>query len=161
MLVGAVGFFVFKSQKPSTNLQTDNQTQTQSPTTKTLPGYNGQVIAGTTAPYLVFNQSDFEKAKSEGKIILLNFYANWCPICRAEAPVITSGFDAMQASNIVGFRVNFNDSETDDNEKSLAKEFNVPFQHTKIFLKNGQEVSRSGEQWAEEDFEKAVSGVQQ
>ena len=35
---------------------------------------------------------------------------------------------------VVGFRVNFNDTETDSEEKALAKEFGVTYQHTGFFI---------------------------
>ena len=41
--------------------------------------------------------------------------------------------------------------------KFLAKDFNVPYQHTKIFLKEGLEISRSVDQWDKERFLKEIS----
>lgn len=156
-VVALIGFFVLK--KPGTQSppsQTAPQSQNQT-TDQTAPGYSAKLLAGKTSPFLEFNKADYEKAMKEGKIIFLNFYANWCPICRAESPVINDGFNGLKTDKIVGFRVNFNDSETDDDEKNLAKEFNVPYQHTKIFLKNGQEISRSGNQWQKADFDEAFA----
>ncbi|MCR4329358.1 MAG: thioredoxin family protein [Candidatus Roizmanbacteria bacterium] len=109
--------------------------------------YSGKILAGTTTPYIVFNQPDYTKAKKEGKTILLSFYANWCPICRAEAPELNKGFDMLTAENVVAFRVNFKDSDTDKTEESLAKEFKIPYQHTKVIIKNGTVVLKDGNQW--------------
>lgn len=120
-------------------------------------GYKGNVLAGSTSPFIEFNRVDFEKAKTDGKIIILDFYANWCPICRAEAPELYAGFDQLNERNVVGFRVNFKDSDTDTDEQALAREFNIPYQHTKVILKNGAEVARLTNQWTREDLVKAVS----
>ncbi len=128
----------------------------------TKTGYAGKAISGKSSLYLEFQQADYEKALADGKIIFLDFYANWCPICRAEAPNIESGFNELNQPNVVGFRVNFNDSDTDDNEKALAKKFSIPYQHTKVILKNGQEVFRSQDAWEKDTFlmeiDKVVKG---
>lgn len=109
--------------------------------------FNGSVLAGTTSPLLDFNQADFEAAKASDKLIVLYFYANWCPICREEFPLMQAAFNQLQNSNVVGFRVNYNDDETDDFEKNLAREHGVAYQHTKVFVRGGQQVLKSPESW--------------
>ncbi len=118
--------------------------------------YMGSVIAGTQSPYVEFSEDDYEKALQEGKTVVLNFYANWCPICRGEAPEIESGFESLNDEQIIGFRVNYNDSDTDENEKKLAEQFKVPYQHTKIILKDGKEVYRDNNPWDKEMFLKTI-----
>lgn len=121
-VLGIAGFFLFpNNQKSSTN---ETGQIESSPFGRSE--YKGKVLAGTNSKYVEFNSEDYEKAKMMGKIIFLDFYANWCPICRVEAPDILSGFNALDSNEIVGFRVNFNDSETDEAEKALAKEFETP-----------------------------------
>ncbi|MBI3282792.1 thioredoxin family protein [Candidatus Curtissbacteria bacterium] len=153
---GIVIFFVVRgiSQEQKSTVA---QTAQQSP--RTIQGYQGVVLAGSSSPYLEFNKTDYQKALFEKKIIILDFYANWCPICRAETPHLRAGFDSLTSEQVVGFRVNFNDSDTDNDEKELAKEFEIPYQHTKVILKNGQEVKRSGDQWDEETFEREIQPV--
>lgn len=57
----------------------------------------------------------------------------------------------------MGFRVNFNDSDTDQDEKDLAKQFKIPYQHSKIILKNGKEFSRYLDSWDKATFDKEIS----
>lgn len=109
--------------------------------------YSGTVLAGTTSPLLDFTQADYEATKNSGKLVALYFYADWCPICRAEFPKMQAVFNQLNNPNVVGFRVNYNDNATDDVEKSLAREFGVAYQHTKVFVKNGQQVLKSPETW--------------
>ncbi len=120
-------------------------------------GYSGKVIAGTNVPYLDFNKSDYDRALAEGKVIVLNFYANWCPVCRAETSDLAAGFDALTAANVVAFRVNYKDSDTDKDEEVLAKQFTIPYQHTKVILKGGKEVYKSTVQWSKEDLINTVT----
>lgn len=114
--------------------------------------YTGTVIAGTSAPYIEFNKVDYEKTKAEGKIIFLEFYANWCPICRAQAPKLVEGFNALTDDSVVGFRVNYNDDQTDEDEKKLAKDFGVSYQHTHVIVKDGKVISKSTDDLDTESF---------
>src|SRR5688572_2117809 len=126
ILVGAlilIGSFVYfnTKEKPTAPVQSSPTAYPQESTTsaQTAPGYSGKLLSGQSSPYLEFNKPDYEKALKENKIILLNFYANWCPICRAEATEINEGFNLTNNQNLIGFRVNFNDTETDEDEKQL------------------------------------------
>jgi thiol-disulfide isomerase/thioredoxin len=109
--------------------------------------FSGQVLAGTSSPLLAYNKTDFDVAVASGKLVVLYFYANWCPICLAEFPKMEDAFDQISGDGVVGFRVNYNDNETDADEKALARTHGVAYQHTKVFLKNGQRVLKSPETW--------------
>ena len=110
LIVGGVGGFLFLNSSKTSIAPQDTQ-PTSPETERKVEGYQGNVLAGNASPFLEFNKADYEKAKTEGKIIVLNFYANWCPICRVEAPELHAGFDELNNPNVVGFRINFNDSE--------------------------------------------------
>lgn len=125
--------------------------------------YTGDRLAGTPElPLLDFNKEDYEKAVSEGKLVALFFYANWCPICRVEFPKMEEAFDHLPAissvmvRDVVGFRVNYNDNQTDDYEKGLAKEFGVAYQHTKVFVRDGERLLKSPETW---DMDRYISEI--
>lgn len=111
--------------------------------------YSGAVLAGTSAKLLDFNKTDYEAAIASDKLVALYFYADWCPICRAEFPKMQSAFNGLSTDAVVGFRVNFNDSQTDTFEKDLARQYGVTYQHTKVFVKNGERVLKSPESWDE------------
>ena len=96
-----------------------------------------------------FTKADYDTALKTDKLIVLYFYANWCPICKAEFPVMQKVFSEMTADKVIGFRVSYNDSETDADEIALAKQFGVGYQHTKVFVKNGQRILKSPEGWDE------------
>ena len=121
--------------------------------------YAGDRLAGTTTPYLAFTQADYDKALSENKIVVLNFYANWCPICRAEDPDVKAAFESLDNPNVIGFQVNFKDPETDADEKALAEKFAVPYQHTKVILVDGKEVLKETAQWSTQEFVDAINNA--
>lgn len=152
-----VGLYILKGQKPKeTAIPTDATVKKNVDMIgeeNVLMKENGnRVFAGRSSPYIEFNKADYEKALAENKIVFLDFYANWCPICRGEAPDIVAGFNELTTNQVVGFRVNYNDSETDEDEKALAKEFDIPYQHHKVILKNGQKVLKDGEVWDRQRF---------
>jgi thiol-disulfide isomerase/thioredoxin len=110
--------------------------------------YSGTVLAGSSAPILDFTKADYDAALASDKLVVLYFYANWCPICVAEtADALYPVFNALTGDDVVGFRVSYNDNETDDNERALAKQYGVAYQHTKVFVKNGERVLKSPEGW--------------
>lgn len=112
-----------------------------------MSSYEGEVLAGTTTPYLSFTQSDYDAALAANKKIIINFYASWCPNCREEQAQAIAAFNQLQNDNVVGFQVNYKDSNTDAAEEALAKEFGITYQHTKVILENGERVLKSTESW--------------
>ena len=128
---------------------------------KTEVQYSGNRLAGNDAtPLLEFNQADYDRAIQSGDLIVLYFYANWCPTCRIEFPRMEDAFDELHADGVVGFRVNYNDNQTDDNEENLARQFGVAYQHTKVFVKNGSQVLKAPDSWSKDRFINEIMNVQ-
>ncbi|OGZ63685.1 MAG: hypothetical protein A3A98_00075 [Candidatus Staskawiczbacteria bacterium RIFCSPLOWO2_01_FULL_40_39] len=160
MVIGGVVYFVTR-QEPSINetIEKDNAMMDKENNDmmdgKIMPSesqagmmkYSGAILAGTSAVLLDFTKADYDAALNTDKLIVLYFYANWCPICRAEFPIMQKAFNELNTDKAVGFRVNYNDSETDNDEKNLARQFGVAYQHTKVFIKNGRRILKSPESW--------------
>jgi thioredoxin 1 len=96
-------------------------------------------VAGVSAisfsvPSLAATYSDaaFQAAKASGKPFVIEFHADWCPTCRAQAPMLRS-----LAAGFTILTVNF------DGQKSVVKKFGVRRQSTLIVFKNGMEVARA------------------
>jgi len=120
--------------------------------------YTGTVLAGKSAPLLDFTKADYDVAVKSDKLIILYFYASWCPICKAEtANALYPEFNELTLDKVVGFRVNYNDNQTDNDEKNLAREFGVAYQHTKVFVKNGQRILKSPEGWDQSRYNMEVN----
>ena len=142
------------SVTPLTSPLTPNEiaSSTVSPSSNSEGKYNGTVLAGTASQMIDFNRDDYNQAIASDKLVVLYFYANWCPICREEVPKMYEAFNQLTTDQVIGFRVNFNDNETDDDERTLARQFGVAYQHTKVFLKNKERVLKSLESWETERY---------
>jgi len=119
--------------------------------------FSGTVLAGAAAKLIDYNKADYEKALASDKLAVLYFYANWCPVCKEETTAaLYPAFNELSGSSVVGFRVNFDDSDTDDDEIALAREFGVAYQHTKVFVKNNKRVLKSPESWDKERYAREI-----
>ena len=145
-------FIACTTQELSQQASIESEIKVNEPTTTIpqSPDYLGTTLAGSITPYLDFQKQDYEKALQENKIIFLNFYAGWCPICQNEQPGIFSAFSKLDNPNIIGFRINYKDSYTDEDEIDLARKYGITYQHTKVILKDGEVIKKELSQWGEE-----------
>ncbi len=110
--------------------------------------YTGTVLAGKSAPLIDYNKADYDAAIASDKLVVLYFYANWCPICKEEvANALIPAFNELTTDRVVGIRISYKDSDTDSGEKALAAEYGIPYQHTKVFLKNGKQILKAPDSW--------------
>lgn len=161
IVIGGVVYFVnrpiVESNRELSNLteETDNQksdsaglpvTNTNNEVNKSQPdGY----IAGNESLLLEVSEQNYQQAQDDGKLVVLYFYANWCPICREEFEDTKAVFEQLSDPNVIGFRVNYNDNETNDFERSLASQHGVAYQHTKVFVRNGEQLLKGPDSWEE------------
>lgn len=114
--------------------------------------YRGERLAGIAAPLLDFTVGDYAAAVQSGKLVILYFYASWCPQCQQEFPELQDAFNQLATDQVIGFRVNFNDKDTDQDEERLAREFGVAYQHTKVFVKNGKKILKAPDNWDQQRY---------
>lgn len=91
-------------------------------------------FAGEIKPY---SQAEFDELTSQGKPVLLDVYANWCPTCRSQRPTIDNLMAQPQYKNVTMLVIDF------DNAAALLKIYHVRMQSTLIVFKGKQEVGRS------------------
>ena len=81
------------------------------------------------------NAEGFDAFKKENKVVLLDFYADWCGPCRMVAPVIEE--IANERGDIAVGKINVDDAP------SLSREFGVVSIPTIVVLKDGVEARRA------------------
>jgi len=84
-----------------------------------------------------FDQATFDGLLKSGKPTLVMVHADWCPTCRAQAPIVSDLLKTREFSGITALRVDF-DAQTD-----VVRRFKATMQSTLIVFKNGHEVGRS------------------
>ena len=82
-----------------------------------------------------FNKETFEKTLGEGKLMLVDFWADWCGPCQMLGPVIESLAGRYEGKAVVG-KVNT------DEEQELAIGFGISGIPSVIFFKDGKEIDR-------------------
>jgi thioredoxin 1 len=87
---------------------------------------------GLPAYAAAYSDAAFQSATASGKPVVIEFHADWCPTCRAQAPVLRS-----LAGKFTILTVNY------DGQKSVVKKFGVRRQSTLIVFKDGKEVGRA------------------
>jgi len=73
--------------------------------------------------------------QTKNKLVLVDFWANWCAPCRMMAPVLNEVADELSGNSHIG-KVNIEEYQ------SLAQKFQVRNIPTLILLKNGKEINR-------------------
>jgi thioredoxin 1 len=84
-----------------------------------------------------FDQKAFEAAQSAGKPVLVEVTAPWCPVCKAQAPILSKLKSEPRFKELVSFDIDF------DSQKDLLKKFGVQKQSTLIVFKGKREEGRS------------------
>jgi thiol-disulfide isomerase/thioredoxin len=84
-----------------------------------------------------FNQAQFDATRAAGGPVAVVFHADWCPTCRAQAPVLKELSETPRLKALTLYVANF------DTEKALKKSLGVTQQSTIVVFKGGKEIARS------------------
>lgn len=96
--------------------------------------------ADSQSQYVVYTQNALDSAK-DGRRVLF-FYASWCPTCRPTDASFSQNSSEFP-EDLTVIRVNYNDPETDDEERALADKYNVTYQHTFVQIDSeGNEITK-------------------
>jgi thiol-disulfide isomerase/thioredoxin len=95
------------------------------------------LVAAAQAGELPFSRPAFDKALAEGRPVVVDFAASWCPTCKAQKPIVKALLNEPARQSLTLFVADF------DKEEALKKRLGVTMQSTLIAFKGGKEVARS------------------
>ena len=84
-----------------------------------------------------FNDAAFAEAQKAGKPIFVAIHASWCPICKAQTPILAQLMADPKFKDLVYFTIDF------DSQKDLVRRFGARMQSTLISFKGATEEGRS------------------
>ena len=112
------GFFLYKSQQDAAMKAKEDAAMEKS---------EDQMVKNSSSRYVEYSKAAYDQAGDKRRV--LYFYANWCPICKVSNADFTANPNKIP-EDVVVLRVNYNDSDTDSQEKDLAKKYAITYQHT-------------------------------
>lgn len=95
---------------------------------------NAQV---STAGWQTYDEAEFMMAQKKGKTIVVDVYADWCPTCRAQAPILDELRQERASGDVLFVKVNF------DEEKDFLRAHRIPRQSTVLVFGGMEERARS------------------
>lgn len=90
--------------------------------------------AGQIKPY---TQAEFDRLTHDGKPVVVDVSATWCPTCKAQKPIVESLMKQPAYKDVTVLSVDF------DAEKPTLRKFKVSMQSTLVAFKGQKEVGRS------------------
>ena len=137
ILVVMFGIYIFvlaprmKSSITNSNTSTISQSHTNS-----TPNQNNLYEAETDR-YVIYKNGLIEASADTRRILF--FYANWCSTCIPADKAIREGVSQIP-QDVTIIRVNYNDTDTDEEEKDLARKYGITYQHTFVQIDSDGKV---------------------
>jgi len=94
-------------------------------------------LPASAAEWKPFTQAEFAAAQKDGKPVLVDIFAAWCPICRAQNPILTQLTREPEFKDLVVFKIDF------DTQKADVRALKAIQQSTLIAFKGDKETGRS------------------
>lgn len=91
----------------------------------------------STASWQIYDEASFMMAQKKGKTIVVDVYADWCPTCRAQAPILDELRTERASDDVLFVKVDF------DEEKAFLRAHRIPRQSTVLVFKGMNETARS------------------
>ena len=90
--------------------------------------------------YVEYSKAVLDQSSDKRRV--LYFYATWCPTCKVANEDFSINSNKIP-EDVVIIRTNYNDPNTDSQEKDLAKKYGITYQHTFVQIdEKGNEVAK-------------------
>ena len=101
-----------------------------------------------------FNKKLFDKAQSDGKVVIVSSWIKYCSSCASQMNVLNKAKNEGKLLDIKFENIEY--FSFDVTNKEIANLFNVKFQTTLLIFKNNKEVYRSLGETTEDLIYKAL-----
>ena len=111
------------------------------------------MIDKSSSRYVEYSKTSLDQAANKRRV--LYFYATWCPSCKIANEDFTDNPNKIPEDVIV-IRTNYNDPNTDAEEKDLAKKYGITYQHTFVQIDaQGNQITK----WNGGDTDELVANI--
>ncbi len=111
------------------------------------------MIDKSSSRYVEYSKTSLDQAANKRRV--LYFYATWCPSCKAANEDFTANPNKIP-EDVVVMRTNYNDPNTDAEEKDLAKKYGITYQHTFVQIDaQGNQITK----WNGGDTDELVANI--
>jgi thiol-disulfide isomerase/thioredoxin len=110
------------------------------------PGFAAAPVEGQPAPQFEVRTLDgrvIDSAKTKGQVVLLHFWATWCPPCREEMPAIEKFYADHRGEGFEAIAISVEEAADEAKVKEYAKSFSYP-----VALVNAARIQGYGRIWA-------------
>ncbi|MEO8346928.1 MAG: thioredoxin family protein [Betaproteobacteria bacterium] len=84
-----------------------------------------------------FDQKTFDALQAAGKPVLIHVYADWCPTCKQQTPIVSALLTTPEFKDFTVLKVNY------DTQKDVRQALHVAQQSTFIVYRGKTEVART------------------
>jgi len=124
-----IGAYMFSQRSPDEDKKT-----------LVVQNKNEGLNKGVNSRYVAHFKTALDDAVPNRRVLF--FYANWCSTCQPADANLRANTGRIP-EDITVIRVNYNDTDTDQEEKDLAKKYNIVYQHTFVQIDaEGNEITR-------------------
>jgi len=97
--------------------------------------------ANTVEKETTFNKELFDKAQSDGKVVVISSWIKYCSSCAGQMKILKEAKNDGKLNDIKFDNIEY--FSFDVTNKNIADLFNVKYQTTLLIFKNNEEVYRS------------------
>lgn len=136
VIIVGVAVFYLNGRSTNTSVPTLNTKSSQGG----VQDQTGDLPSDGSSRYVEYSKEVLGATTDKKRV--LYFYANWCPTCIPADENFKSNIDRIP-EDVVLIRVNYNDDQTDDEEKALEDRYGITYQHTFVQIdENGNEITK-------------------
>ena len=99
------------------------------------------INTNATSKETTYDKELFDKAQSEGKIVIVSSWIKYCSSCAGQMKILKTAKETGELSDIKFDNIEY--FAFDVTNKEIAKFFNVQYQTTLLIFKDNKEVYRS------------------